>query len=257
MRKPRLAALLASGNAAASPVVRVLAAAQAIGPIASTSFRVASRIAHSVRAGHAVPSVDAFEDCHLILIAASNEAIDPAVARLAAAPFDWKQRTVIFIGQDLERLAPLRKLGAGTATVAAMPGLESRVFVLEGERAALRELRPRLGRAVRVALIPPGARARFDAALTLAGHALFPLLIAADRAIASTGISRQLADPLLEKAVQRAVRAWLNARRKGWSTLGGPDDTRLALQVEALERENPAAGAYFRSVAKAIREFMQ
>ena len=38
MRKPRLAALLASGSAAASPVLRAIAAAQAIGPVASTSF---------------------------------------------------------------------------------------------------------------------------------------------------------------------------------------------------------------------------
>lgn len=257
MRKPRLAALLASGNAAASPVLRALATAQAIGPVASTSFRVASRIAHTMRAGRAVPSVDAFEACHLIFISVPGRAVDAAVAQLAAAPFEWKHRTAILIGQDGERLAPLRKVGAVTGVIAAMPGFEERLFILEGERAALRELRPRLGRGVRIALIPPGARARFDAAITLAGHALFPLFVAADAALASAGLSRHLADPLLEKTVQRTLRAWLNARRKGWSTLDGPDATRLALEVAALERAEPAAGAYLRSITEAMSEFMR
>jgi hypothetical protein len=257
MRKPRLAALLASGNAAASPVLRALGAAQAIGPVASTSFRVASRIANTMRAGRAVPSVDAFEPCHLVLISAPDRAVDAAVAQLAAAPFEWNRRTVLLIGDDGERLKPLRELGAVTATVTAMPGFEERLFVLEGERAALRELRPLLGRTVRLVLIRPGARIRFDAAITLAGHALFPLLVAADAAFASTGLSRRLTDPVLEKAVQRALRAWINARRNGWGTLDGPDGARLALQIAALEHANPTAGAYFRGLVEIMREFMR
>jgi hypothetical protein len=257
MRKPRLAALLASGNAAASPVLRAIAAAQAIGPVASTSFRVASRIANSMRAGRAAPSVDAFEACHVVLISAPDRDVDAAVAQLTAAPFEWEHRTVILIGDESEPLAPLRELGAVTGVVTTMPGFEERLFLLEGERAALRELRPLLGRTVRVILIPPGARARFDAAITLAGHALFPLLVAADAAFASTGLSRRLTDPVLEKAVQRALRAWINGRRKGWGTLDGPGEARLASQIAVLERADPRAGAYFRGVTETMREFMR
>ena len=257
MRKPRLAALLASGSAAASPVLRAIAAAQAIGPVASTSFRVASRIANTMRAGRAVPSVDAFEACHVVLISAPDRAVDAAVAQLTAAPFEWKHRTVILIGDDGERLAPLHELGAVTGVIAAMPGFEERFFVLEGERAALRELRPLLGRSVRVLLVPPGARARFDAAITLAGHALFPTLVAADAAFASTGLSRRLTDAVLEKTVQRAVRAWINGRRKGWGTLDGQGGARLDPQIAALEHADPRAGAYFRSLVETMREFMR
>jgi hypothetical protein len=245
MRKPRLAALLASGNAAASPVLRALAAAQAIGPVASTSLRVASRIANTMRAGRAVASVDAFEACHVVLISVPHPAVDAAVAQLAAAPFEWKHHTVILIGDDGEPLAPLRELGAGTAVITTMPGFEDRLFVLEGARAALRELRSLIGRRARVELIPPGARVRFDAAVILAMHALFPMLVAADDAFATTGLPQRLTDPALEKAVQRALRAWMSGRRKGWGDL------------EALERTDPRAGAYFRNLVEIMREFIR
>jgi hypothetical protein len=256
MRKPRLAALLASGNAAASPVLRAFVAAQTIGPVASTSLRVASRIANTMRTGRAVPSLDAFEACRLVLISAPDRAVDAAVSQLTAASFEWKHRTVILIGNDGDRLAPLRDLGAVTGVIAAMPGFEERFFLLEGERPALHELRPLIARTVQLVLIPPGARARFDAATTLAGPVLFPLLVAADVAFASTGLSRHLTDPVLEKTVQRTLRAWLNARRKGWS-LDGPGGARLASEIAALERANPATGAYFRGVVEAMREFMR
>jgi hypothetical protein len=257
MRKLRLAALLASGNAAASPVVRALAAANAIGPVASTSFRVASRIANAVRAGRAVASVEAFEDSHLILISVPAQAMASAVAQLVAAPFEWKHRTVILEGDDGACLAPLHQLGAITGVITVMPGAGGRLFLLEGERPAVREPRALLGRTVQLVLIPPGARARFDAGLTFAGHALFPLLAAADAAFATTGLHRRLTDPVLGKTVQRALRAWTNARRKGWSTLDVPDETRIARQIAALEHTSPRAGACLKNVLETVNEFMR
>jgi len=257
MRKLRQAALLASGNAAASPVVRALAAANAIGPVASTSFRVASRIANAMRAGRAVPSVEAFEDSHLMLISVPAKATASAVAQLVAAPFEWKHRTVILEGDDGACLAPLHQLGAITGVIAAMPGSGGRLFLLEGERPAVRELRPLLGRTAKLVLIPPGARARFDAGLTLAGHALFPLLAAADAAFVTAGLSRRLTDPVLEKTVQRALRAWTSARRKGWTTLDAPDKTRTARQIAALEHASPRTGACLKNVLETVNEFMR
>jgi hypothetical protein len=210
-----------------------------------------------MRAGRAVPSLNAFEASQLVLISAPERSLDAAVAQLTAAPFEWKHRTVILIGDSVECLAPLRKLGAATGVIAAVPGFAEELFVLEGERAALRELAPLFGRHARVVLIPPGARARFDAGVTLAGHILFPLLVAADAAFHSTGLTRRVTDPVLEKAVQRALREWLNARRKGWSTLEGPEGARLALQIAELERANLKAGAYFRGAAALMGEFMR
>jgi hypothetical protein len=257
MRKPLPAALLASGNAAASPVLRALGAAQGIGPVASTSLRVASRTANTMRAGRAVPSVDAFESCRLVLISTPEQALDAAVAQLAAAPFEWKQRTVILIGDDGECLAPLRRLGAATGVITALPGFEDRLFVLEGERTVLRELRPLVGRTVQIVLIPPGARARFDAATTLTGQALIPLLAAADAAFASTGLSRRMTNRVMEKAVQRTLRAWLNARRKAWGTLEGRGGARIAREIAALESADARNGAYFRNLIDTMREFMR
>ncbi|HTP85917.1 MAG TPA: hypothetical protein VMJ34_03175 [Bryobacteraceae bacterium] len=257
MRKPRLAALLASGNAAASPVLRALAAAHAIGPVASTSFRVASRIVNAMRAGRAVPSVDAFESCRLVLIFAPADSAAAAVARLAASPLEWRNRSAILIGDDAGPLDPLRERGAVAGVIAAVPGFEDRYFLLEGPPSVTRELRPLLRKAVDLVLIPPGARARFEAAMTLAGHALFPTLVASDAAFASSGIPRHLSDSVLEKAVQRTLRAWLKARRNGWSTLDGPDACRIARQVAAMEWAHPRTGAYLHNLIISLDEFMR
>jgi len=255
MRKPRRAALLASGNAPECPVLRVLAQAEAIGPVASTSFRVASRIVNTIRAGRAVPSFEEFENCPLILICVPTQSVSPAVAQLAAAPLEWKRHTVILIGSDARPLAPLAQLGAVTGLVAAVPGFEERLFVLEAERAALRELRPLLaGRGVQIVLLAPGTRARFDAGVSLAGHVLFPMLAAAGAAFDSTRLPRHLTDSVLEKTVQRAVRTWLRSRRRGWSALNGND---IPAQIAALKEADPLAGAYLQSTVAAGGHFMR
>jgi len=254
MRKPRRAALLAAGNAAGCPVLRALAQAEAIGPVASTSFRVASRIANTLRAGRAVPSLEEFENCALILISVPAQAAESAVAQLAGAALEWKRHTVIVIGSDPRPLAPLARLGAVIGLIAAVPGLEERLFVLEGERAALHELRPLLaGRGVRIVLLPPGARARFDAGVSLAGHVLFPLLAAAGSAFDSTRLPRHLTDSVLEKTVHRALRTWLRSRRRGWGVLDGNG---APAQIAALKKADPAAGAYLQSTVAAARRFM-
>jgi len=255
MRKPRLVALLASGNAAGCPVLRALAHAEAIGPVASTSFRVASRMVNTIRAGRAVPSLEEFENCPLILISVPAQLAGSAVVQLAGAPLEWKRHTVILIGSDARSLAPLARLGAVTGLVAAVPGFEERLFVLEAERAALRELRPLLaGRGVQIILLPPGARVRFDAGVSLAGHALFPMLVAAGAAFASTRLPRHLTDSVLEKTVQRAVRTWLRSRRRGWSVLDGNG---IPAQIAALKETDPLAGAYLQSTVAAARHFMR
>jgi len=254
MRKPRRAALLASGNAPGCPVLRVLAQAEAIGPVVSTSFRVARRIVNTIRAGRAVPSLEEFENCPLIVICVPTQTVSSAVAQLAGAPLEWERHTVILIGSDARPLAPLAQLGAVTGLVAAVPGFEERLFVLEGERAALRELRPLLADGgVQIVLLPPGARARFDAGVSLAGHVLFPMLAAAGSAFDSTRLPRHLTDSVLEKTVQRAVRAWLRSRRRGWRVLDGKD---IPAQIAALKEADPLTGAYLQSTLAAARHFM-
>ena len=255
MRKWRRAALLASGNAPGCPILRVLAGAEAIGPVASTSFRTASRLANSLGAGRAVPSFDQFEDCPLILISVPAPSVESAVAQLTGASLEWKRHTVMLIGSDTRPLEPVAQLGAVTGLIDAVPGFEERLFVLEGERAALRELRPLLaGRDVQIVLLPPGARARFDAGVSLAGHVLFPMLAAAGAAFDSTSLPRHLTDSVLEKTVQRAVRSWLRSRRRGWSVLDGRG---IPAQIAALKEADPLAGAYLQTTVTAARHFMR
>jgi len=255
MRKPRPAALLAAGNAQGCPVLRAFVKAHAVGPVASTSLRVASRTVNAIGGGHAVPSPDEFGECHLILISALGKSPRALISELAGAGLEWKRHAVVLIGDDARPLAPLAELGAATGLLAAVPGFEETLFIFEGSRMVLRPVRHLLNsQGIRIILVAPGARARFDAGVSLAGHVLFPMLAAAGLALASARLSRNLTDAVVEKTVQRTLRAWLRSRRRGWGTLAGGS---LAAQVEALGKADIGAGAYLGDTVEAARRFMR
>ncbi len=258
MRKRRPAGLLASGNAAANPLLRLLSASGALGPVASTSLRVASRIANALGAGTAVDDPAAFEGCRLILVHLPGE--EPGgVKWLEQSQVDWVRRAVLMVeGESAGPLRSLAERGAAIGVVAALPGIGERSFLLEGERAAAGEIRPLLHACgARLTLIPPGSKAPFDAALALSGGSVFALLSAADAALRSADLPRDMADRVLEKSVERAVRSWMKARGKGWSGyVEELDPDRVKRLSELLDGHDPRAAALFRGVARAAREFM-
>src|SRR5581483_3913935 len=107
-----------------------------LGPVAASSYRLASRIVNSVRAGFAVKSLEGFEDEQLILICVPDPALAGVVRHLAAARLDWFGREVLLCDShyDSRALDPLREPGAETGSLKPIHSAPGR-FIVEGDRA--------------------------------------------------------------------------------------------------------------------------
>jgi len=65
--------LIGTGNLTDSPLTRFWSLPERLGPVKSSSYRLASRIANMLRAGHPVKDYADFESCILILVCVPEE----------------------------------------------------------------------------------------------------------------------------------------------------------------------------------------
>jgi hypothetical protein len=84
-----------------------------LGPVASGSLRVASRLANRLKAGTAVQA-DQFGAAELVLITGPEGDFDELLQLAVSSGIDWRNRTAILLDfrRDNADLAPLRALGA-------------------------------------------------------------------------------------------------------------------------------------------------
>src|SRR5260370_13061866 len=78
MKKAKSVALIGAGKLSGSPVSEFWRLSDRLGPVKAPSFRLASRIANRLRAGHPVRDYAEFDSCRLILVSVPH-AILPAV----------------------------------------------------------------------------------------------------------------------------------------------------------------------------------
>src|SRR5260370_1277109 len=119
MRKGQAIGLIGAGKITDSPLERMWALRERLGPVKAPSMRVASRIANSLRAGHPVGDYAKFEDCGLILISVPDALLPKIAAEFSTQPLTWAGKTVelyssLLGAKDLERLTAA---GAATGTL--------------------------------------------------------------------------------------------------------------------------------------------
>ena len=133
-------ALVAAGRIRDSFLTRVPRLAERLGPVRSSSFRLASRISNFLGAGYSVESLEAFERSRVILIAMPKPWLPVVVEQLAGTGFDWKSKSVLLCDSELDSsaLEALARLGASTGSIVAVPPGTEPVYLVEGERRALR-----------------------------------------------------------------------------------------------------------------------
>src|SRR5713226_1554409 len=110
MNKAQPVALIGAGKFTDSPATRFWGLRDLLGPVKATSYRVASRIANHLRAGHPVKDYEEFESCSLVLLCVPDEAVAARAAELAACGFSWKEKAVVLCstwldGGELHQLA--------------------------------------------------------------------------------------------------------------------------------------------------------
>jgi hypothetical protein len=212
-----------------------------LGPVAAASVRVASRIANQLKAGQPT-RIEQLQSTSLLLVSGPESAI-PALLNLARdAPWEWQNKTLVLLdtrleGRDLQEFAGR---GAAVATLDPIDGFGEVRFCVDGDAAALRQLKRFLG-AVRAPYftLEQGKKQVFSAGLAFTGTLATPLLAAAVDCFRNAGLDPKQAAALEEE--NSILGAYFAETAHMALELFGHDAAWLqALEQEAGPEEPPA-----------------
>ena len=210
--------------------------ARQIGPVAGVSFRVASRMANSLRAGHAARSADELDEVQVVLFHAPSDQVCPLGRLLEAARIDWKGKALVFC--DCKPRGVLLKrfhlLGANTAVVRQF-GLAGSIMV-EGTPFAL-AFAHRIADDLRLKAveIAPGAGDMFNAAVTLATSALTPLVNRAATLLRASGLRDQEAVRMATALFEQTIQGYGHSGKQSWAWhVREPEQQQVEAEIAAV-----------------------
>ncbi len=206
------------------------------------SFRLASRIANGLRAGHPVRDYAEFDSCGLILVCVPDTMAPRAIGEFASADISWRNKSIVLCSAWLDsgELSELAARGAAIGSISAIPGFEDTRYLVEGDRLAILESRRLVEQDSRsIVAIERSLKPFYLAALTSTSSLLFALLLAASEFLRQAGIPAPVSATILEKQVDKTLRSHAKAGRKGY-----PAPQQLQKQLRALAAANPEL-AYF------------
>ena len=255
MKKARSVALLGAGNFTDSFVSKFHWLSDRLGPVKSTSFRLASRIANSLRAGYPVKDYTEFHSCETLLVYVPDELLPGMLVDLASAGLDFRGKAVVLCSTWLDsgELRELTALGAAAGSIGSIPGFDDSRYLIEGDPRAVRqsrllvETRERRGVVIESALKP-----LYLAALTCTGSVLFGLLMAASESLRHAGIDSSISASILERQLVRTLRSYVRAGRKGF-----PAPRDLARQLRALAAADPGLAEYLEDSSRLAERLNQ
>lgn len=223
-----------------------------LGPVASASLRVASRLANRLKAGTAV-APDQLTTAELVLVS-GPEADFHALLTLALHPdINWTGRTVLFLDfhHDSSDLLPLRHRGASVGTLDCLDAFPDPRFVADVDPSAHRLLqRFATATGAGIFFITPGRKQFFAAGAAFTGTLLTPLVAATVDCLKKSGLSQAQAIQITERNTQQTLRSFVKAGRKGWTgTLPDGDLVSTRRHLQALQAENELLSDYFASTA--------
>ena len=216
MKKPSRAALVGAGKFSDSPLSRVPDLAQHLGPVKAPSFRLANRLANSLRGGQAVKDYSELAGSALILLSVPDAQAPAFVAELAASGLTFSGKAVVICSDRLSAAAldDLSALGSATGSFCAVPGFENKWFLLEGGKLVEREMRPLIKhRGARVTVLAEGSKAPYLAGLDRLGPGFSPQVKDALECLRAAGITNAEAFLILEKQASRTMRSCFRSGR--------------------------------------------
>src|SRR3954447_20412905 len=135
--------LIIEGNSTHSEILRLPSIVQDLGPVKSSSIRVARRHSNQIRAGYPVADYQELHTANLILIKVADSSVPRVVEEICVS--DLPLRGLAFAlcesWLETETLEPLAKRGANVATLLKLPSLSTQRFVVEGDVKAVRQVR--------------------------------------------------------------------------------------------------------------------
>src|SRR5271170_1679957 len=124
MKKAQSVGLISTGSLTDSPLTRFWWLSERLGPVKSASYRVASRIANMLQAGHPVKDYAQFKSCDLILVCVPEETVSQTVHEMASAGISWRGKAVVLCSTWLDsgELHELGARGASVGSISVIPG---------------------------------------------------------------------------------------------------------------------------------------
>jgi hypothetical protein len=230
--------ILGAGAVSRSLVGRLPINMGNLGPVAAASFRVASRIANTLRAGYAARSASELNAAAVVLVHSPPDQACLLLQMLEAAEIQWDGKAVIFCDCDdaPEVRARLRARGASTA-VARHFGIPGRILVAGNGVALTAALRIAHELKLKPVGILPDAPDTFDAAVTLATAAITPLLDQVAGLLREAGIRDAEAAQIASALFAQTASDYAHSGKQSWGWY-----TRQPA-AERIEAQVAAAGA--------------
>lgn len=250
--------LIAAGGVNRTFVARMPVLLGRIGPVKAASFRVARRIANTLRAGHAVISYAALAPCDLIWIAVPDAGLDKVSRDLAAVPMAGKIAVLCGSARDSFWPGPLLAAGARVATLNCVEESNERLFVAEGDPDAMRALvRVIAAEKRKLIQLRAASKALYLSGVHLATYLLLPWIAASVESLRDAGLSRHEATRVANALGGRALRSYVKAGPKAWSPAAA-DRLRLSVarDLDTIRGVDPRlASLYADGVEQALRYF--
>ena len=211
--------VLGAGAVGASLIGRLPSKARELGPVSAVSYRVASRIANTLRAGYPVRTANELGQVRGVLVHSPPEHLEILLGMLGSAEIEWKGKALVFCdcAASHEVVRYFRARGASIA-VARQFGIPGHLVVEGDEGAGLRTAR-RIARELRMPAveISPGSGDLFDAAVTLGSAAITPLIDRAATLLRGAGIGDPEAARIASSLFEQTARDYARSGRQSWT----------------------------------------
>ncbi len=259
MKKAPSVGLIGTGNLTDSPLTRFWWLSERLGPVKSASYRVASRIANMLQAGHPVKDYAEFEACVLILVCVPEETVSQVVSEMVSSGISWAGKAVVLCSTWLDSgdLRELSALGASVGSISPIPGFpiqgsDDERYLVEGDPLAIRQSKRLVEyRERRAVAIERPLKPFYLAALTCTGTLLFALLRVALESLQHAAVPPGLSATLVERQIHRTLRSFLKGGRRAY-----PPPRELPRQLQALSDANPELAYYLEQSTRLASRLM-
>jgi hypothetical protein len=249
--------VLGAGAVSSSLVGRLPSKTRELGPVSGSSYRVASRIANTLRAGYPVRTADELNEAPCVLFHAPPDRAPGLLGKLEKAEIDWQGKALVFCDCVIEPAVRQRfkARGASTAVIRQF-GIPGRLIVEFDPGSAARgspasQMAQRMARELRMKAVPiaPGSEDVFDAAMTLGGAALTPLIDRAAALLRDAGIRDIEAAQLAASLFEQTARDYGHSGKQSWAWYVKKPP------VAGLKAQIAAAGPHLEPVLRQLVSF--
>jgi hypothetical protein len=242
---------MGAGAVGASLIGLLPSKSRELGPVCAVSYRVASRTANTLRAGYPVRTVNELHSVPCVLFHSPPEHMTSLLGILEEAGIEWAGKSIVFCDCVVSRVVRQRFQSKGASTtVARQCGIPGRLIVEGHDGAALQTVH-RIARELRwkAVQILPGSADLFDAAVTLSGAAITPLIDQAAALLRHAGIRDVEAARMASALFERTALDYAHSGKQSWAWYARKP------QLEGLRSQLAAAGPHLEPVLRQLLQF--